>query len=543
MVKDSTKSVSTEVEKQTASKPKKSSTKSSVVSLVPVDNAVLPSDTVVKTKKTARTPKTDAETKPKSSKKKKEVVPTTVSTSTSSTTTSSTGVDSANVVDQTSKVTVRKVNSRPVLAKTTGINISPAKVKNVVSNYVLNKEAYAALTELKNARPHTVTRVVEGKEVSEEVKGTPVAQLSQRTRDYIEVAAKEYDSLQREDYSKLKVSNMPEATRKAYNTARVQAKDEFDGKCEESYLDSDLSAFDVEAFNLKYDSTFYDDYVRTKAQYESEDKSDEWKKAVDKVTKLKNRFSTNSRVFLSALVEYVVKQLALNGTVCCVSDKKKIIQLSHALDTSKEGFNDRFPLYPLIVNLDTFRKAQEYLNTPQKVSESDEPDDETTAKPDKAKEKDVDVFTLDGVDKETQYQFRYYVAETCRETRMDLAASKSDADGSATDVYNFTSVSKLFKNFCSTLVCELLMRVGRMLEKEIATRGIKTVNDTIIGTVISHYHTVCGVDETNTVKFIRDATTKYYSYVSDRQTKRKASKTETAETTEKPGGDMQYTES
>ena len=47
-------------------------------------------------------------------------------------------------------VTNRKINSKPVLAKTTGINISPAKVKNIISNFVLNKDSYSTLKELKS---------------------------------------------------------------------------------------------------------------------------------------------------------------------------------------------------------------------------------------------------------------------------------------------------------------------------------------------------------------------------------------------------------
>lgn len=73
---------------------------------------------------------------------------------------------------------------------------------------------------------------------------------------------------------------------------------------------------------------------------------------------------------------------------------------------------------------------------------------------------------------------------------MDLANENKSEES---DVYNYTSVSKLFKNFCSSLIYKFLMRIGSMLEKEINTRGIKTVNYTVIKTVISHYHIVCGV--------------------------------------------------
>ena len=184
-------------------------------------------------------------------------------------------------------------------------------------------------------------------------------------------------------------------------------------------------------------------------------------------------------------------------------NKKKIIQLSHILDTSRDGFEERFPLYPLIVNLDTFKQAKKYLaNSDEYVKALSGDSSEST-------EKVTDLFKLEGVSLEKQYQFRYYIAESCRETRMDLVSKETDDNGESTEIYNSTSVSKIFKNFCSTLVCEFLMRIGTMLKKEIETRGIKTVNDTIISAVISHYHTVCGVDEKQTLEFIRTATAKY----------------------------------
>ena len=85
------------------------------------------------------------------------------------------------------------------------------------------------------------------------------------------------------------------------------------------------------------------------------------------------------------------------------------------------------------------------------------------------------------------------------------------------------------------------MRIGTMLKKEIETRGIKTVNDTIIAAVISHYHTVCGVDEKLTLEFIRTVTTKYYSYVDTRQKKRKDDKFVSADAEEDDAeGDVEY---
>lgn len=407
------------------------------------------------------------------------------------------------------KVSARKINSKPVLAKVTGINISPAKVKNIISNFVLNKDAYSALKELKDATPRQIKKTVDGKEVIDDFKGTPVSSLSQSTLDYIKYANECHEKHMKEEYTKTKLASLSVDDRKKYTAAKASAKSEFDNQEKKKYCDDEV--FDIESFNLSYDAKFYEQYESDK----KEPTTDEWRTAIDKVTKLKNRFSTNSRVYLSALVEYLIKQLATNGTVCCVADKKKIIQLSHILDTSKDGFAERFPLYPMIVNLDTFKQAQKYIK--DQAEEKKEPSEQES----KTNTKNVDVFKINDLDLDKQYQFRYYIGESCREVRMDLANENKSEES---DVYNYTSVSKLFKNFCSSLICEFLMRIGSMLEKEINTRGIKTVNDTVIKTVISHYHIVCGVPETDTVEFIKNSTEKYYSYVSDRQQKRKDAK-------------------
>jgi hypothetical protein len=71
-----------------------------------------------------------------------------------------------------------------------------------------------------------------------------------------------------------------------------------------------------------------------------------------------------------------------------------------------------------------------------------------------------------------------------------------------------------------------------MLETEIKTRCIKTVNDNVIKTVISQYHIVCGVSEDKTTEFITTATKKYYEYIEQRQNKRKELK---------KTGDLSYT--
>jgi hypothetical protein len=387
--------------------------------------------------------------------------------------------------------TQRKINNKPVLSSSIGINISPAKVKNIISNFILNKEMYSSVTEIKKAEPKKIIKMVDGKSIEEEVAGTPLTELSKETRDYISYATKIYEDNQYNLFTRSKVAKMNIDTRKNYMNKKNNAK---------SLVSSDN--FNLYDFNLEFDPQFYSDYSSEKKLDENKT---EWKSALEKITKLKNRFSTNSRVILSALIECLIKQLVLNGTVSCVADKKKIIQLSHVLDTSKEGFDERFPLYAFIVNLETFKQAKEYI----KNQTSDE----------NSKHSDSGIeLSIDGLSSDKQYQFRYYIGEICRDVRMDLCNKSENKEQSD---YNFTSVSKILKNFCSTIACEFLIKIGLMLKKEIQTRHIKTVNDAIINTVISHYHTVCSVDETNTMTFINNVLLKYNEFIALKQEKRK----------------------
>jgi hypothetical protein len=416
------------------------------------------------------------------------------------------------------KTEPRKFNNKPVLAKLTGLNISPAKVKNVISNCVLNKDAYTTIKELKEAQARTITTVVDGVSTDTDFAGTRISELSEPTRLYIDKAVSEYKKQQKTDYVKKKLVSLSASDKLKYNAAKTHAK---------SLLTN--SEFDLETFNKEYSPTFYKDYDDAK----STSTSDEWKQAIDKVSKLKNRFSTHSRILLSAFVENLIKQLVLNGIYCCIADKKKIIQLSHTLNTDVEGFEKRFPLYPLVTTLKTFKQASLYLADNAKYVNSlpEHADSETPVKVSKV----TDLFFLDNkiIDKN---QFRYYISQSCREVRMDLALSEKDSDGNPMTIYNYTSVSKAFKNFCSALVCEFLTKIGQMLQKEIDSRGIKTVNDSIIRTVISHYHIVCGIDEKPSFEFIDTVSTKYNNYIHNRQDERKKSKSDTV------SGDLEYVE-
>ena len=358
-----------------------------------------------------------------------------------------------------------------------GFNISPAKVKNVISKYVLNKDISAAIDEIKSAQPSKTKKTVDGVEVIEESAGKPVSQLSAETLASLKQATDDYESGFTASYVKTKVSALSEASRLKYNSAKKEAQVAHELKNSESLTPE---PFDLRAFNVAFDKDFY----KTLAIPVSADT--EWKSAIDKLAKLKNRFSVNSRILISAFTDEIVKQAMAESISTCLAENKKIIQLSHI---SKWATSSNFKLFPLIAQLSTYKKAV--------ADESKKGDD---------------VFTLPGVPSDVHYQFRHYVSELCKDKHSEMIK----ADGVETNI----SISKAFKNFCSTLVCEFLMLVGKMLLIEIKSRDIKTVNDYIIKTVIQHYHAVCCVDEADTMTAIRESINKHYEFVKLRQEKK-----------------------
>ena len=103
----------------------------------------------------------------------------------------------------------RKINLKPTLSETAGLNISVAKVKNIISNISLNKDVHLAISEIRRAQPRTVKNDDNGTITETTVPGTPIAELSESTQAYIKHAFSEFDRAKREVFAKEKINAMP----------------------------------------------------------------------------------------------------------------------------------------------------------------------------------------------------------------------------------------------------------------------------------------------------------------------------------------------
>lgn len=412
----------------------------------------------------------------------------------------------------------KNININATIADACGLNLSVAKVKNIVSNLCINAEITLALKDMLAAQvPHNCTDSKVDNEKNKEFTFS-LDDLAPATNAYLEACQQTIIETNNVAHSRIMLKKLTSAELKEYNELKRVANDKFHQDQKTNNLFGD-DKFDLTKFNLEYNPKFYDDMEDLNASWKSLKNEELYKYCVVLVNKSKIRFNSESKIFITAFVEYIFKQLVINGTKNCVEDGKKIIQLEHALDNVKSEFT----MFPFISSLTVYKN---YLK-------SNASSDESAAESDEEEEEEDDADSEDGekpvvVTKERLLQFKYYVGELCRGVRMEL----SEVDELVTDAlaskFNQTSVSKNFKQFCSDGIIEILQTFGKFLKTEVITRNIKTVNYAINEALVYNTHIIHNLDPKDTVAFIQDKYTIYSKFLVDRQAARAITKAEKA---------------
>lgn len=408
--------------------------------------------------------------------------------------------------------TPKKINVKPTLADTQGLNLSVAKVKNIISNLCINKETFSSLRKMRDHRVFADV-VVEGVTAKSTTDFTfTLDGLSAETTQYLDSCATGITESRGLLHSRKITKGMTAEETAKYTEAKRVAMASYQKDQRNDHLFKEFE-FDLTAFNISYDAAFYSTMENAEAEWKSLKNDALYTFCVNLVNKSKVRFNSESKIFITAFVEYIVKQLVINGTKHCIDDKKKIIQLFHALDkTSPE-----FTMFPFIASSKTYKK---YLSD-NAVVDVDDVDAETDVDEEPEVETDEEI-----VDTDRKLQFRYYVAELCRNVRMELSAA--DESETISSKFNQTSVSKSFKSLCSNLIIELLQQFGNVLSVEVQTRSVKTVNYSILNALIQNAHIFHNIDSKATVDFIQEKYNIHSAFLQQRQDKRETTPTKTA---------------
>jgi hypothetical protein len=414
-------------------------------------------------------------------------------------------VEEKKVVEKSAK----KINVKSTLADICGLNLSVAKVKNIISNLCINKETFMSLKEMKEHR--VMTGAATTTKSAEEFTFT-LSGLSPETLTYLDACTLSINESKGLLYSRKVTRDMSKEDAAKYNEAKRIATASFQDSQKNGHLFQQFE-FNLTAFNISYDADFYKGMEDFESGWKSLMDVELYTHCVNVVNKNKVRFNSESKIFITSYVEYIVKQLVINGTKNCIDDKKKIIQLSHALSNPMAEFT----MFPFISGSMVYKN---YMNKTQGSEDSVE------SEADAEVETDIDPETI-GIDdsSDRKLQFRYYIAELCRNVRMELSAADDVAD--IESKFNQTSVSRNFKQFCSNMVIELLGMFGSILKVEVQSRQVKTVNYNIIGALVQNTHIIHGLDYAPTVNFIQEKYNIYNTFLTERSLKRDASASST----------------
>ena len=119
-------------------------------------------------------------------------------------------------------------------------------------------------------------------------------------------------------------------------------------------------------------------------------------------------------------------------------------------------------------------------------------------------------------------EFKYYVSELCRSVRTELSHNDSSVTNHKDSLFNQTSVSKVFKQFCSDLIIDLIKMFGSFLKEEVESRNVKTVNYTIIKTLLKSSHVLYNLENElgNTIDFIQKKYSLFNEFLETRSLKK-----------------------
>ena len=435
---------------------------------------------------------------------------------------------------------------QPALMKN-GIGTGTARVKSVLMHIALNPLEYRVRKALQPVR----TKSEDGTETVTEPQ--PLNKLPTEYQDLIAHAEKSYETSLREAYERQKVgshkksesedkfnvASMSEETRKDYLAKKKAAVDQHAKTNKEN---NSSTPFDLHKFNLSFDKNFYnqwpafkeanDNYIVGKvyADKNSEEpgkvKYNQWTRASALVNKLCTRVSSKTRNIIACFLDRIVEQYAANGIHNCFQEKRRIIQLRHALTEGTDGFEQRVPLHNLVQTLPAYRRAMSWIDAKLEAKE---------AKKTKDSEESEDTEDNLNFDPPTKYAYDFdsYASEICRSVKIQLA--EQETDPALKEQYINASVSREFKEFCSQVIYETILRIGAALKIDVESSGVKTISDEIVVKVLKLLHSNCGVDFATSWNIMQDKLSQYETTRAQYKNTRKTARLERSATkTEEP---------
>jgi hypothetical protein len=412
----------------------------------------------------------------------------------------------------------RPYNTKKAPIDYAGIGIGPAKVKKVLMHVSFNPLEHATRQALKEAEKPSVPKPTVENPNPVQPAQTPVSQLSAQYLEVINKAETDHMSVLRNEYEASYLSNLRNSNKDKYN-------DYIKARSEASYKEN----FSLQGFNSTFDPSYYDNFEKFCQEEDNyslnrtgDKKFNQWSRAMVLVNKMCIRLSSGVRDVLAAFLDHIVIQYAKNGIYNCVEQNLSNLKLRHAL-LRNANFKTIVPLDKLIRTFENYESGLEWIQACQKVKEQVIERRESLKK-EKVKSENMASVVPAYPDPGYEENFEGYVVEICRSVKVQLAEEQKNASDKAK--YLNVKISDDFKKFCSNIVYETILRVGKHLKETIALKDVKTVNRPLMMYSLRQLCNICCVDFTEMENDITNRLTKFKSWCEERRKNRGKQKTE-----------------
>ena len=198
------------------------------------------------------------------------------------------------------------------------------------------------------------------------------------------------------------------------------------------------------------------------------DKNSTYELLKSKLVKKKIRFSHNCFEVLTTFLEHIMKDIILYSCINCLENNRKIIKPIH--------YNSNSHINDIVNNLDCYNKLMSYINKKKENKNVEEDHDDSNEDVD-----DEDVSIKLELDQNKYKKYNHYIFRLFKQQKNNIL---NNMDNDSKEAYKNICCSKLFKYVCSIIIYELVEKISKMLEVEVLSRSVKTINKNIMVCVL-----------------------------------------------------------
>jgi hypothetical protein len=376
----------------------------------------------------------------------------------------------------------------------TGISLGAARIKAVLVKVAINPEYYAAQKAIIAARNLPVkpkpTKEEPNPVMPPQGPQTPVNQIEAKHYEIVKQAEAEHENSLKEAYEKKQLDTL--------KTKNPTLKDKYMRERKAARA-KEGDNFNLEKFNLSYDSKFYDEYSKFKEEndnyiigklYKNRDgkpivKYNQWNRAYALVNKLYTRVSSETRNYIACFLDRIVEQYSKNAIHNCLQEGGKIVKVRHAL-TKSPDFYTRVTLDTFVSTFKCYGETTKWINDLLEVQTRNKDLKKTTTESKVSEPLPSCPVPANGS------EFKGYINDICQSIRVKLIAAAETPEQK--DLYYRFSISSNFKALCAGLVYEAILRIGALLKADIERDKVKTISDNVVKHVLHQLHLACGMD-------------------------------------------------